>query len=306
MTPTRPRRVARQRTAYIYFGCPAGSAKCSCTARQDQIPSLCPACGTPWAARPLGASGRTNAAPHRRRGLGAFVYTPPSGLASAPFRNVQLAALPNTTIDGARKGQQHYTITDLLCPLALDGTSSSASDDHALVLHQDGAGGFTTRTGAAMSEARTLAARTRTLTGFNDIFEVFWYTLVPIVYEGRPDIGQQLFHLLAIAHDIARAHSWRAALQYINLIRHQYWMDPGVHRKHVLDIDTTFDLGKYDVGTFLNAHTLPPTSSGNSGPARGTPGSRPGVCNDWNRDACTRPQCTFAHRCAICGGGHPC
>ena len=310
ITPTRPHgtvtRVKRQRLFHIHMSCPSS---CGCIARQDQIPAFCPGCGKTWA-RPAAGSAAT-AAPQRWRGLDTFVYTPPSALPVAPYRNVQLASLSNTIVDAARKGQQHYTIADLLCPLAHDGTSASALvDEHSFVLLSDGTGGVTARTGAAASEARSLGARKRAITGMSDIFEVFWFVLIPIIYEGRPDIGQQLCRLLGIAFDVARATSWKLALHYVNSIRFQYWMDPGVHKRHVLEIDTTRDLGMWEASIFLSSQTLLHTSSSAASPGgtpstRGAPGGKPHVCNDWNRDACTRTQCKYPHKCAICGGGHP-
>ena len=145
----------------------------------------------------------------------------------------------------------------------------------------------------------------------SDIFEVFWFVLIPVIYEGQPDIGQQLCRLLGITFDVARATRWKLALHYINSIRFQHWMDPGVHKRHVLEIDTTRDLGTWEASTFLSGQTLLHTPSsaaalpGGTPSTRGAQGGKPQVCNDWNRDAGTRILCKYPHRCAICGCGHP-
>jgi hypothetical protein len=243
--------------------------------------------------------------------LDRFVYTPLASLTAAPLRATQLASLPESVIKKAREGQQHYSIADLLCPLAHDGTFSSALiDEHSLVILADSSGAITAKSGSAASEARSLGTRKRTVSSLDHIIEVFIFTLIPIIYEGRPDIGEQLYRLLSAAVDIARAHDWKLALQYVNLVRYNYWMDPGVHSKHVLHIESRYDLGAYEPATFLIAQTATPRSSsspstGGNASQRQTSGGKPPVCLDWNREGCTRTTCRFAHRCSTCNGNHP-
>jgi hypothetical protein len=293
----------RPRTRWM--ACP--NTPCAGEARQDRIPDYCDKCGTAWGK----ATPASSAAPQKWKHLDRFVYTPLASLTAAPLRATQLASLPESVIKKAREGQQHYTIADLLCPLAHDGTFSSALlDEHSLVILADSSGAISARSGAAASEARSLGTRKRTISSLDQIVEVFMFTLIPVIYEGRPDIGERLYRLLSSAVDISRAHDWKLALQYINLVRHNYWMDPGVHSKHVLQIDTAYDLGAYEPSTFLIAQTAlsrasSSAASGGSTPQRNASGGKPQVCNDWNRDACTRTACKFPHRCSTCSGNHP-
>ena len=99
------------------------------------------------------------------------------------------------------------------------------------------------------------------------------------------------------------------ALSYVNLIRNEYWLDPGVKHKHVLNIDTTLNLGSYNPANLLaaqlpNRHS-PAASPNTAAPQRTAEGGKAHVCNDYNRDSCTRVSCRFTHRCAVCGGAHP-
>lgn len=307
-TPSRTHRrsTSTKRRRPLWMAC--STPECEGVARQDRIPDYCDKCGKAWRKATTPTS---SAAPQRWKRLDRFVYTPLASLTAAPLRATQLASLPDSVVKKAREGQQHYTIADLLCPLAHDGTFSSALlDEQSLVILADSAGTITTRSGSAASEVRSLGTRKRTISSFDQIAEVFMFTLIPVIYEGRPDIGEQLYRLLSAALDISRAHDWRLALQYINLVRHNYWMDPGVRAKHVLNINTTFDLGAYDASTFLIAQTAMPPRHSSPAPSSGgtsqrtASGGKPQVCNDWNRDACTRTACKFAHRCASCGGTH--
>ena len=109
----------------------------------------------------------------------------------------QLASLPESVINKARGGQQHYTIADLLCPHAHDDTVSSAlPDEHSFVFLQDHSSVATAQSGSAASEARSLGSRKRTISSLDHIVEVIMFALIPLTYEGRPDIGEQLYRLL--------------------------------------------------------------------------------------------------------------
>ena len=297
--------TSSKRSRPRWMACP--NTPCAGEARQDRIPDYCDKCGTAWGR----ATPASSSAPQKWKQLDRFVYTPLASLTAAPLRATQLASLPDSVVKKAREGQQHYTIADLLCPLAHDGTFSSALlDEHSLVILADSSGAITARSGSAASEARSLGTRKRVISSFDQIVEVFMFTLIPVIYEGRPDIGEQLYRLLSAAVDISRAHDWKLALQYTNLVRHNYWTDPGVRSKHVLQIDTAYDLGAYEPATFLVAQTALSQTRASSAPSGGstqqrTASGKPTVCHDWNRDACTRAACRFPHRCSGCNGNHP-
>jgi hypothetical protein len=291
----------KTRIRIIHMQCP--TAGCTRIARSDRMPDFCDKCGKAWG---RSATTTTTAAPQRWDQLDRFVYTPLATLTAAPFRTTQLAHLPEAMIKKAREGQQHYTIADLLCPLAHDGSFSSAlADEHTFVLAMDHSGTLTTRSGAPASDARSLNARKRTISSFEHITEVFVFTLIPIIYEGRPDIAQQLYRLHSAALDISRSHDWKIALQYINHVRYNYWMDPGVRLKHILNIDTTFDLGAFSAPTLLIAQAATPHNRAQHSGGTSQATARAPYCGDWNRNTCTRgASCKFPHVCSACGGAH--
>jgi hypothetical protein len=311
----RKRRKAEQRRRSrqnLVTMCP--NPTCRETAQLDAIPKFCDECGTVWGKATAAAS----AGPQRWQREDSHVLTPLHRLAPEPIRASYLAHLPETTVKKAREGQQHYTLAELLCPRADDGTTAT-DDSRYIVLAADGA--VSAETGTRAAETRSAAARKRTIKSLAEIVEVFLFCLIPIVYAGRPDIGEQLYRLLSRAVDLYRSHndSWELALAYVNDVRRKHWEDPGVKYKHVLLIDTTFDLGAYDMQVYVGLQaTLPSARSAQAATAgRATGGgkapnakpqgdrSQQQVCRDWNQGSCTRQTCRFAHRCATCSAAHP-
>jgi hypothetical protein len=300
------RRQRRRRVeVQMLESCPSGD--CRQVAPVDSIPDFCSSCGKAWRK----ATTTTTAIPQKWKHLDRFVYTPLAALASAPFRPTHLAALSESTIKKAREGQQHFILAEFLPPTADDGTHATPSDA-VVVLDQTGA--ITSATGARAQELRTLAARKRHITGISEIAEVFLFSLIPLVYEGRPDIGEQLYRLLTIAIDIYRCHGndWRLALRYVNHIRSLYWEDLGVKHRHILSIDTTMDLGLYDSAAFVSVvvprHGTPQQNTSHASSSSGSAVAghpKDDTCRDWNKGSCTRENCRFGHRCNNCKGDHP-
>ena len=130
-TSGRSRPTAKRRRRWM--ACP--NADCENSAKEGHVPDFCDKCGKPWG-KAIAATPTTT--PQKWKHLDRFVYTPLSSLASAPLRATQLASLPETLIKKAREGQQHYTIADLLCPLAHDGSFSSALIRRAYVCPRNG------------------------------------------------------------------------------------------------------------------------------------------------------------------------
>jgi hypothetical protein len=296
----------RERHTLMVVPCP--SSTCKYVAPMTAIPNFCGLCGTAW--RPTTTA--TTAGPQKWKHLDHHVFTPLAALTTPSLRITTLGLLPESTIKKAREGQQHYTIADLLCPYADDGTSSVPEEDVVFIASAS-TGAVSRAMGTRASEARSLASRKRTIKSLDDIVEVFLFTLIPIIYEGRPDICEQLYTLLTIAVDICRNHrgDWNMALQYINGVRLAYWKQPGVQYKHVLNIDTTANLGRFDTEAYVSlvhhpAPSPPSSSGGGRAQVAGKPQDNPfKVCLDWNnKGTCTRQPCKFPHRCVACNGDH--
>ena len=295
--------------------CPGG---CGAAHDADDLPKFCNHCGTAWASRRPTAAVGSSSPPTQPQVWGkasSFQSKALSALTPRPdLRSIQLGNLPEAVIKKAREGQQHYTLADLMQPSATEGSSSSVLvDERTFVLTRTESGTLRSSSGAEATCARTAAARKRSIASYTDIAEVFFYTLIGIIYVGRPDICEQLYSLLALAQDITRAHGFRVALAYVDTIRLHFWSSGGGKGGvHVLNIESTFDMGRFEQ-TVLNAslHAFPPQKSaapadgakrGGNGGAGGTGvGGSGNVCHDFNRGACTRPRCRFSHQCSSCG-----
>ena len=302
------------------------SGGCGASHDVDNLPNFCDKCGAAWGStRPTATSAPSSSPTHPQVWSGAASFQPRAISALMPrpdLRNIQLGSLPEAVIKKAREGQQHYTLADLMQPTAVEGSSSSVLiDERAFVFIRIESGTLTSGSGAEATSARTAAARKRSITSCNDIAEVFYYTLIATIYVGRPDICEQLITLLALAHDITRAHGFRVALAYVDTIRLHFWSSGGGKGGvHVLNIKSSFDMDHFEQNV-LNASLLAfpahrPAAPGDgakrggnggtSGTGGGGGGGSGNVCHDFNRGACNRPRCRFAHLCSSCGTeGHP-
>ena len=171
------------------------------------------------------------------------------------------------------------------------------------------------RLGAAATSAKTAAARRRNITGFAEIAEVFFYSLIGIIYVDRPDIGQQLIGLLIIAQDLTRSKGWHFALDYIELVRRKFYDSVGgAAGRHCLEITTAYNMSRRDNDVLFDTqlqHHAAPVSKDTSNPNRGDnidkkPKSND-TCRGWNRGTCTyKPaDCKWVHRCSTCALDHP-
>jgi hypothetical protein len=290
----------------LVLSCPAPT--CKNVALAESVPNFCNVCGAAWGK----ATTPSTATPKTWKLLDHHIYKPLSEITAPPLHITTLGRVPELTIKRAREGTQHYTISDLLAPLADDRAIAAVDED--LVFIANDTGTLSRASGTRASEARRPR---RAVTSLSDIIEVFVFTLIPVIYKGRPDIGEQLYMLLTRAVDICRNHNgdWNMALQYVDGVRRAYW-ERVQKDTHVLEINTTVDLGAHDLEAYV---TLLPRSTT---PARGPSGTVAGggraqggggksldnphkACLDWNKGTCKRMNCKFPHICQSCAGPHP-
>jgi hypothetical protein len=228
--------------------------------------------------------------------------------------------LDEKIIKHAREGKQHYSLTDLLQLRAEDRSAmSSAALSETAILLDPLEGKLISAVGAAVTSARTAAARRRTITSFTDIAEAIIFSLIGTIYVDRPDIGEQLLALLVIAQDLTRAWGYALAQDYVERVRIKFYESEGGPRgRHCLQINSRYDMGKSDIELLLHVkmnHQLPPGRE-NSNPNRGGTASgdskqrekSDAICRGWNAGTCARKaaDCKYVHRCSACNAAdHP-
>ena len=170
--------------------------------------------------------------------------------------------------------------------------------------------------GAAATSARTVAARRRTITGFSEIPEIVYYSLIGIIYADRPDIGQQLIGLLIIAQDLTRSRGWQLALDYIERVRLKFYHSiGGAAGRHCLEITSAYDMSQRDNDVLFDISLQHHGVSGgkeNGNPNRGDNVDKrqksTETCRSWNNGTCERKpaDCKWLHRCSACNAtDHP-
>ena len=258
------------------------------------------------------ASGSDHTAPTTWAGTATWSQpTLASLLPSTAARGRGLAELDAKIIKNAREGKQQYPISDLLRARAEHSTAPSASvlDDERTIVLDTQTGILQQATGATTSALRSAAQRRRQIVSFSDVVEVF-FSLVSPIYEGRPDIGSQIFSLLCIAHELDRVYSLDAAVDYINLVRLAFHNSPAALGRHVLAIDTTYDMGAVDQTIWWRVMSTAQMASNTSRPAQrqtqraqaatGRAEQSNDICRSFNNGSCTRATCKFQHRCHTC------
>jgi hypothetical protein len=291
------------------------------------LPNFCPKCGTNLrGGRQQGGTQTSATAP----AVTPTVWARASSFQSAPLfslvpaahmRQHGLAPLDDKIVKQAREGKQHYSLSDLLQSHAEDRSSASSAllNDRA-VLFDTIDGTFTAAVGAAVTAARTATSRRRTITGFSEIAEVIIFSLIGNIYEGRPDIGQQMFGLLAIAQDLCRHRGWAFALDYVTEVRLRFWSSRGgPSGQHYLLINSAYDMGVRDNDVLMSmayskvaalpqaSRNMEDNSSGNGNRTAAADNRRKASepCRNWNNGNCHRTDCRFLHVCLNCNtAGH--
>jgi hypothetical protein len=147
------------------------------------------------------------------------------------------------------------------------------------------------------------------VSSFAEIAEVFFFSLISVIYAGRPDIQEQLIGLLSLANDINSQYGHAVALAYIDVIRRRH-LQSYPPRTHVLLIDTSFDMARLHQDVLVDTITAirhgSTGGSQSSATGRSTELKGTGPCRNFNRGhPCFKSPCPFAHTCANCGkGGH--
>ena len=252
---------------------------------------------------------------------GAATWTHPALstlVPSSAIRSRDLAQLDAKIIKSAREGKQHYPLADLLRPFAESSTASSSvlDHEHTIVFSTHG-GQLAQLTGAAATAARKAPVRRRFISSFLEVVEVFLFSLITPIYDGRPDLAAQTFALLGLAQELARIHNLEIAVQYVNEVRQQFFNAPGgALNRHVYTIDTTYNMGALDQNIWFKVCS--PAMGGQqrqqpraalTGPAASfssTSGAASNaICRNFNAGRCTRQPCKFLHHCQQCNNpGH--
>ena len=297
---------------------------CSCCGAPWRVPKRAPD-GAPQTATTMTSTGTATVAPTVWQGAASFRTSSIDSLIPASHqRQPGLAPLDEKIVKQAREGKQHYPLSAFL-PLCAEDRSAPSSivlNDNA-ILFDTRTGTLTTATGSAATSIQTSAARRRNIAGFSEIHEAITFSLIGIIYAGRPDICQQLLSLTLIAADLTRAYGWRFALDYVELVRMTFYHSAGGPAgRHCLSIDSAYDMGKRDMDALLNiklSHSSSQAGKENTRPASDPPGARQhgsgkqkepasDLCRRWNTDTCSRSkdECKFGHRCSKCGdANHP-
>jgi hypothetical protein len=279
---------------------------------------FCNNCGRAWITGDGGTTsssstgGSSNAPPSQWPGLTTF--TPRAAAAvmtSLPARSHTISTLPAQVIEKARSGQQYYTLSDLLPTRAPDASaaSSSALDSNAFILRFNTAGEALTTSSADPAEIASLAKRKRQVSTFAEIVEVFFFSLISVIYAGRPDIQEQLIGLLSLANDIHCQYGHSTALAYIDVVRRRHFQSCPP-RTHVLLIETNLNMATLHQDVLLDTiatirHGSAAGSHSSAAVGRSMDQST-GPCRNFNRALpCFKTPCHFAHTCATCGrSGH--
>ena len=308
------------RTSPLFVTCPSrwdNDIQCDAVCELQEVPRFCGRCGTAWAAafasHKSSASSTSSSSAPPRVWKGAATYSHPSLASITPRlqpRAVELANLPDSIIKKAREGQTHLTLHDCLHPLAVHGGAVTSSFDHDRIisLRLSESGQLTAAPDAAGRAAQTSAQRRRLVASFADIAEAFFFTLIPLIYHDRPDIGVQLYKLLLRGSDLHRSTGdWTLAFRYIEAVRLNFFQSTqSTPPVHVVDIDATvFDMGALhqdvlDAARAARTSDIP--STGAKG-ARRQP-DRGLICNDFNSESCVRTDCRYRHVCSRCQGDH--
>jgi hypothetical protein len=282
---------------------------------------FCNNCGKAWAtgdnastASSAGTGRSAHAPPSQWSGLTTFTPRPATAVMTAlPARSHNISALPVQVIDKARSGLQFYTLSDLLPNRAPDASDASTSllDANAFILRFNASGEALTTSSADPSEIASIAKRRRQVSSFAEMAEVFFFSLISVIYLGRPDIQEQLIGLLSLANDISRQCGHAVALTYVDVIRRRHFQSYPP-RTHVLLIDTNFDMARLHQDVLLD--TITTIRHGSAGSAqflaaadRSVDTSKSiGPCRNFNNGhPCFYAPCPFPHTCCICNGsGH--
>ena len=290
-------------------------------------PSFCSECAHPWGV-PVGRAPRAKASTADEAGTATATTTPTAWADAARFKPAPISALgldPHSRAPGlagldekiikhAREGKQHYALADLLQLRAEDRTAaSSVALSESAILFDPREGTLTSAVGAAATSARSAAARRRTITGFSEISETIFFSLIGTIYVDRPDIGQQLLGLLIIAQDLTRSRGWTFALDYVEAVRLKFYHSTGGPcGRHCLAINSEYNMGKKDADVLFDtklyhhgSHTGKENTPSNAN--RGELGDgklrkTTETCRGWNSGTCARKpaDCRYAHRCSTC------
>ena len=235
--------------------------------------------------------------------------------AAAPARSHDISSLPAQVVEKARSGQHFYTLSDFLPNRAPDASAASSSplDSNAFILRFNASGEALTTSTADPAEIASIAKRKRQVSSFAEIAEVFFFSLISVIYLGRPDIQEQLVGLLSLANDISRQYGLPTALTYVDVIRRRHFQSYAP-RTHVLLIDTNFDMARLHQDVLLDTIATirlrdSNPSGAHSSEAAGRsadPAKSVGPCRNFNRGhPCFKDPCPFAHTCSTCNrGGH--
>jgi hypothetical protein len=279
---------------------------------------FCKQCGQPWKMGTSSSSPTTvttssiaTTHPTTWAGRSAFVPNTVTGMIrQLPARESDLAPLPASVISKARAGQQYYTTGDLLPMHAHDASAASSSllDEKAILMRVTDDGGFKVEGGIDATLARTQHQRRRKVTSFDQIIEVIVFSLMALVYYDRPDICEQLFSLLTLAHDINRRWGWEVALAYVDAVRRKHFSSYPTPT-HVLLINTSYSMADYDyhiLDQLVLQHSSRPGSA-RYGPVSAASGRQEsnagkfGACRNWNRGVpCVSEPCRWSHMCSKC------
>lgn len=274
---------------------------------------FCPSCGRAWQAGSApSASSSTSSPSVPTQWAGLATFTPRAAAAvvtQLPARSHEVASLPAQVIEKARAGQQYYTLSELLPMKAHDPSTafSSLVESNAFIMRVNQAGELQTATPTDSTEVASLAKRRRFITSFEQIAEVFFFSLIQVVYAGRPDIQEQLVGLLSLANEITRQYGHHTALAYVEVIRRRHFQS-SPPRTHVLSIQTNFDMTRLQQDVLMDAITTIRVQGWGSGQST-TAVSRtsdattktPGPCRNFNKGvACFKQPCPFSHVCSSC------
>jgi hypothetical protein len=293
-----------------------------CTGCGHQYPfgahgKFCNNCGKAWimgdgsSSSSTGSGGSSsNTVPSQWSGLTTF--TPRSAaavMAPLPARSYNISSLPAQVVEKARSGQQFYTLSDLLPPKAPDASAASSSllDANAVLLRFNTSGEAMTSSAVDPSDIASLSKRRRHVTSFAEIAEVFFFSLISVIYVGRPDIQEQLIGLLSLANDINCQYSFAIALAYVDVMRRRHFASCPP-RTHVLNLNSNVDMSQLCTVTLsdtINTVRLGSASSPQSSTAAGRSADNTrssGTCRNFNKgQPCYKSPCLFAHACNTCG-----
>ena len=215
---------------------------------------FCNNCGKAWVmgdntstTSPSAAAGSTAGAPPSQwSGLATFTPRPAAAvMVPLPARSHDISSLPAQVVEKARSGQHFYTLSDFLPNRAPDASAASSSplDSNAFILRFNASGEALTTSTADPAEIASIAKRKRQVSSFAEIAEVFFFSLISVIYLGRPDNQEQLVGLLSLANDISRQYGLPTAPTYVDVIRRRHFQSYAP-RTHVLLIDTNFDMAR--------------------------------------------------------------